>query len=110
MDNTTPAGGTPRPELKLDEAPPPPPEPVNGNSQDKELDSATPPGEKRKLDAAEDPVKEAAPAKTAEEPADKKVKVNGDALKGAKAKKVKKASPPIGRTARQTRSQGPVQV
>jgi hypothetical protein len=151
LDNNTPAGGTPRPELNLSgaETPAEPtvttgvqsPKPTatvsapeNGTAeQDVGATSAVNGGsapadgslpqpsdspsngavgsEKRKLDETTDATNGAAPASVGDvdEPADKKVKTNGGTPpKAAKIRK-DKVSPP-GKTARKTRSQGPVEV
>lgn len=170
LNNQTPAGGSPRPELKIEEEPKEPvqeeavvilgvndPETVpavsaapqsdaamtdasaatatNGDSKSEGNDvAAASTGEKRKLDVplldASDPATngDAAPAKEAEASADieervgKKARVEDIADEptaddaaddkspvGKKDKKVAPA-PAAGRTARKTRSQGPVEV
>ncbi|KAH7131523.1 hypothetical protein B0J13DRAFT_105815 [Dactylonectria estremocensis] len=166
LNNSTPAGGTPRPELKIDEEPKDQPkeeeapfilglqEPnstpadsvsknseanadkpaeaaTNGDNKDVEMTGVLPSstssesasGEKRKL---EDPViattngddTSSEDKSGSEERADKKARVEDDdapALaatngKATKAKRAKKAAPVAGKTARKTRSQGPVEV
>ncbi|ODA76820.1 hypothetical protein RJ55_07336 [Drechmeria coniospora] len=167
LDGSTPAGGTPRPELKIDEEPPPadshqvipglfepapPPAPpgrddagsVNGEVVDtlgpgKPSTLADPAiGDKRKLndasladDGAEPSPKPAvAPAPAPADPdpdtpTDKKAKMDDGAVddandsapapnavpgNGGRPKKDKTAPPPVGRTARKTRSQGPAEA
>lgn len=156
VNDRTPAGGTPRPELKIDEEPKLPPkeeeavvitgvqEPAptpttskpgddaNGTAMTgalptepvEEIIAGVPPGEKRKLDDAAAPATTATNGDTAtdssegsDEPAEKKAKTDEspDELqdtngKSSKPKKERKAVPSAGKTARKTRSQGPVEV
>lgn len=163
VNGTTPAGGTPRPELNLAEPekpdveeqptvvtgvlePEPTPvtslsrdetvaEPIidaggpNGvDSKDVEMAGALQPDKvadtietgsaKRKLDAEETNGSSASSAINGEDRADKKAKTetapetNGGstAKKASRPKKEKKPAPPVGRTARKTRSQGNVDV
>lgn len=146
LNNQTPAGGSPRPELKIDEEPEEAPQEAqvilgpadeadtNGASEDIELKDAP----------ASDTGSESAKRKLNEEPAVAAVATsNGDASqekngsngragkkarvedvpaaparvgrppangKAGKAKREKKVEPAVGRTARKTRSQGPVEV
>ncbi|KAM5366262.1 hypothetical protein ACJZ2D_010610 [Fusarium nematophilum] len=178
VNNRTPAGGSPRPELKIDEEPKEPPKnedevafvttgvetgsapavsapkdaPVtdekkkpaeasatNGASSKPEANDEAAAGEKRKLDepptagvATNGAVPAPADKSQSEERAEKKARVedaadeptaveiptNGKSSgsgsstsSGSKpAKKDKKAPPAVGKTARKTRSQGPVEV
>ncbi|KAH7127540.1 hypothetical protein EDB81DRAFT_907867 [Dactylonectria macrodidyma] len=165
LNNGTPAGASPRPELKIDEEPKEKPkeeeapfilglkepnstpadsvsknsEPIadkpaetatNGDSKDVEMTGALPSSassesasrEKRKLE--EEPAVDTTNGDTSseeksgsEERADKKARVEDDASalaatngKATKAKREKKVAPVVGKTARKTRSQGPVEV
>ncbi|RMJ13968.1 hypothetical protein CDV36_006336 [Fusarium kuroshium] len=165
INNRTPAGGTPRPELNIEEEPK---EPAKNEDEvafittgvetgsapavsalkdatmtdkpadDKPTEAATngagkssadditeaAAGEKRKLGEAAPATNGAAPAEAekaepeerakkarvedvADEPTATETATNG---KGTKAKKEKKAAPVVGKTARKTRSQGPVEA
>lgn len=164
INNRTPAGGTPRPELNIEEEPKEPAKnedevafittgvetgsaptsaPKDATMTDKPADDkpteaatngASKPstddvteaaaGEKRKLGEAAPATNGAAPAEAekaepeerakkarvedvADEPTATETATNG---KGNKAKKEKKAAPVVGKTARKTRSQGPVEA
>ncbi|KAJ4314276.1 hypothetical protein N0V84_008979 [Fusarium piperis] len=165
INNRTPAGGTPRPELNIEEESKEPPKnedevafittgvetgsapavsaPKDAPMTDKPADDkpteaatngASKPGsddvteaaagEKRKLSEAAPTTNGASPADAekaepeerakkarvddvADEPTATETATNG---KGTKAKKDKKAPPAVGRTARKTRSQGPVEA
>lgn len=162
LNNSTPAGGTPRPELRIDEEPKEKPqedppfilglkEPestpaestkdsesitdkpaeaaTNGTSDDVEMTGALPSSnssesasrEKRKLE--EEPSSTTTNGDSSSEDksgsdarSDKKARVDDAPApavpngKGTKAKREKKTAPVVGRTARKTRSQGPVEV
>ncbi|RSL69747.1 hypothetical protein CEP54_002186 [Fusarium duplospermum] len=165
INNRTPAGGTPRPELNIEEEPKEPAKnedevafittgvetgstpavsaPKDATMTDKPADDkpteaatngASKPsaddvteaaaGEKRKLGEAAPATNGAAPAEAekaepeerakkarvedvADEPTATETATNG---KGTKAKKEKKTPPAVGKTARKTRSQGPVEA
>jgi len=136
MENNTPAGGTPRPVLNLadeptvttgvegpkstakksEEEPVIEPAPDGAaNSTDEPVteiiaDKAAP-GDKRKMEPAPKATNGGSAFSTAAyEPADKKMKMNGGAVPKSAVKDKKEKNPPIGRTARKTRSQGPVEV
>ncbi|KAH7310517.1 hypothetical protein B0I35DRAFT_412022 [Stachybotrys elegans] len=122
MENNTPAGGTPRPVLNLADEPTVTtgvegPKSTPKMSAAEEVPEAAPtdkavPGDKRKMGPAPKATNGGSTfSMTACEPADKKMKMNGDAVpKSAVRAKKEKNPPPIGRTARKTRSQGPVEV
>ncbi|KAF4343916.1 hypothetical protein FBEOM_2151 [Fusarium beomiforme] len=168
VNNMTPAGGTPRPELNLEEEPKETPKnedenafvtdaqptsapavsapkdvPMTDNAADDKpagINGASKPevndvaeaaaGEKRKAEepsaATNGASAPAVPEKSAsEERAEKKARVedvadeptatenaapNGKAKNGKAAKKDKKVAPTVGKAARKTRSQGPVEV
>ncbi|RSL86902.1 hypothetical protein CEP51_002566 [Fusarium floridanum] len=165
INNRTPAGGTPRPELNIEEEPKEPAKnedevafittgvetgsapavsaPKDATMTDKPADdklteaatngagkssaddiTEAAAGEKRKLGEAAPATNGAAPAEAekaepeerakkarvedvADEPTATETATNG---KGTKAKKEKKAAPVVGKTARKTRSQGPVEA
>ncbi|KAL6916109.1 hypothetical protein ACHAP8_006301 [Fusarium lateritium] len=150
INNMTPAGGTPRPVLNIEEEPKDSPknedenafittgvettsapavsEPKDVNGTNDVADAAA--GEKRKAEeppaatnGASAPVVSDKPE--SEEPVEKKARVedvadeptatedaapDGKQENGKTLKKDKKVVPPVGKTARKTRSQGPVEV